>query len=122
MQGRVGIQHDHPILWNDDTWNGKSDSFRGKSLESSLVDLIQKLSARFRSRKSEDEFVCNADFEENKVRWDLRSIQMDENFNHRKGSVCGRIERGNSFPVPPASGSTRPIASPFGVLLAAEPK
>ena len=47
---------------------------------------------------------------------------MDENFNHRKGSVFGRIERGNVFPVPPASGSTRPIASPFGVLLAAEPK
>lgn len=36
--------------------------------------------------------------------------------------MFGRIERENAFPVPPASGSLRAIASQFRIILAAEPK
>ena len=66
--------------------------------------------------------VRNGDFEKYKIRWDPGPIQVNENFNYRKGGVFGGIESGNPFPVPPVSGSVRAIANQFRVLLAAEPK
>lgn len=119
IKGRIGVQHNYAILRNNDTGNGEADSVRGKRLCSSLVDPQQKLFARFRCGKSKDMFVCNCDFEKDKIRWDLRSIQVDENFNHRKGGVFGSIEGGNPSPVPPAPRSLSAIASQFRILLAA---